>query len=72
MKFNSAATSTESTMVRYFEESIIPFIKAKIRQDITQLDGYDKLVAKIIKAETSNQVFTYEKSISISLKILTG
>ena len=36
-----AATSTESKMVRYFEEGLKPFIKAEIDQDAIYLDNYE-------------------------------
>lgn len=51
MDVDPAALLIEFTMIRYFEESLKPFIKAEINQDITQLDIYDKLVVKAIKAK---------------------
>lgn len=38
-------------MVRYFKESLKPSIKVEINQDATQLDTYEKLVAKVVKAK---------------------
>ena len=51
LKFDPAATPTESTMVRYCEKSLKPSIKAKIDQDASHLDDYKELVAKAVKAE---------------------
>ena len=51
MEFDLAATSTESTIVRYFEEGLKPSIQAKIDQDDSQLVDYEKLIAKVVKAE---------------------
>ena len=51
IKFDPAATFTESTMIRYFEKSLKLSIKAKIDQDATQLDNYEELIAKVVKAE---------------------
>ena len=51
MEFDPAAASTESTMVRYFEKGLKPFIKAEIDQDATHLDDYEELVAKAVRAE---------------------
>ena len=41
----------ESTMVRYFEKGLKPFIKAEIDQDAIQLDIYKKLIVKTVRAE---------------------
>ena len=51
IKFDLAATPTESTIVRYFEEGLKHSIKAKIDQDTTHLDNYEELVAKAVRAE---------------------
>lgn len=51
MEFDSAATPTESTIVRYFKENLKSSIKAKINQDATYLDNYEKLIAKTVRAE---------------------
>ena len=51
MEFDPAAVLTESTIVRYFEESLKPSIQAEIDQDATHLDNYEELVAKAVKAE---------------------
>ena len=51
MEFDLAATSTKSTMVRYFEKDLKPSIKAEIDQDATHLDDYEELIAKALKAE---------------------
>ena len=51
MEFDPAAASTESTMVRYFEEGLKPSIKAEMDQDATHLDDYEELVAKAVRAE---------------------
>ena len=52
MKFNPAATpTTKSTIIRYFEKSLKPSIKAKIDYDATYLDNYERLVAKAVKAK---------------------
>ena len=39
-------------MVRYFEDSLKPSIKAEINQDATHLDNYEELVAKVVRAKT--------------------
>ena len=39
-------------MIRYFEEGLKPFTKAKIDHDATHLDDYEELVAKTVRAET--------------------
>ena len=49
MKFDPAATFIELTMVRYFEESLKPSIKAKINQNVIHLDNYEELIAKAIR-----------------------
>ena len=51
MEFDPAATPTESTMVRYFEEGLKPSIKAKMDQDATYLDNYEELVVKAVRAK---------------------
>ena len=51
MEFDPAATSTELTIVRYFEEGLKPSIKAEMDQDATHLDDYEELVAKAVRAE---------------------
>ena len=51
IEFDPAAASTESTMVRYFEEGLKPFIKAEMDQDAIHLDDYKELVAKAMRAE---------------------
>ena len=38
-------------MVRYFEESLKPFIKTKIDQDNSQLVNYKELVAEGVRAK---------------------
>ena len=38
-------------MVRYFEESLKPSIKAEIDQDATHLDNNKELVSKVVRAE---------------------
>lgn len=38
-------------MIKYFEKSLKPSVKAKINQDTTQLDDYQELIAKAIKTE---------------------
>ena len=51
MKFDPATTPTKSTMVKYFEDSLKPSIKAKMDQDTTHLDNYKELIAKTIRAK---------------------
>ena len=51
IEFDPAAAPTESKIVRYFEEGIKPYIKAKMDQDATHLDDYEELVAKMVRAE---------------------
>ena len=51
IEFDPAATPTESTMVRYFEEGLKPSIKAKVDQDATHLDDYKELIAKAVRVE---------------------
>ena len=49
--FDPVATPTESTIVRYFEEGLKPFIIAEMNQDVFQLDDYEELVAKAMRAK---------------------
>ena len=65
MEFDPATTSTESTMVRYFEKSLKSSIKAEIDQDATYLDNYEELIDKAVKAEakTSLQPSSYIQKI---------
>ena len=51
IEFDLAATPTELTMVRYFEEGLKPSIKAEMDQDATHLDDYEELVSKAVRAE---------------------
>ena len=51
MEFDPAAVFTESTMVKYFEESLKPSIKAEIDQDATYLNDYEELIAKEVGTE---------------------
>ena len=51
IEFDPAATSTESTIVRYFKKGLKPSIKNEINQDATHLNNYKKLVAKAVRAE---------------------
>ena len=51
IEFDTAAASTESTMVRYFEEGLKPSIKAKMNQDAIHLDDNEELVANVVRAE---------------------
>ena len=41
----------KSIIVRYFEEGRKPSIKAKIDQDASNLDDYEELVVKAVRAE---------------------
>ena len=50
IEFDPAAAFMESTLVRYFEKGLKPFIKAKIDQDVSQQLNYGELVAKAIRA----------------------
>ena len=50
MKFDLASAPTESTIVRYFEEGLKPFIKAKINQENSQQVNYEELVVKAVRA----------------------
>ena len=51
IEFDPAVIPTKSMMVRYFEEGLKPFIKAKMDQDATHLDDYEELVAKVVRAK---------------------
>ena len=51
MEFNLAAASTESTMVRYFEESLKLSIKTEMDQNATYLDNFEELVAKAMRVK---------------------
>ena len=51
IKFDPVATPTESTMVRYFEKSLKPSIKAEIDQDAIHLDNYEELIVKAVRVE---------------------
>ena len=65
MESDPAATPTESTMVRYFKNNLIPSIKAKMNQDATHLDNYEELVAKAVraKAKAGLQLSSYVREI---------
>ena len=52
MEFNLTAISTKFIIVRYFEKSLKPSIKAEMDQNATQLVNNKKLVAKAVKAKT--------------------
>ena len=51
LEYDPVATPMEVTIVRYFEESLKPFIKAEMDQDNSQLIDYEELVAKAVRAE---------------------
>lgn len=51
LEFDAAAAPTELTMVRYFEEGLKPSIKAEMDPDAHQLDSFEDLVTKAVKAE---------------------
>ena len=51
IEFNPVAASTESTIVRYFEEGLKPSIKAEKNQDSSHLDDYEGLVVKAIRVK---------------------
>ena len=48
MEFDPSIVSTESTMVRYFEEGLKPSIRDEIDQDT---DDYKELVVKAVRAQ---------------------
>lgn len=50
-KFDTAASLIKLTMVRYFEEDLKLSIKAEIDQDAHQLDSFEDLVTKTVKAK---------------------
>ena len=51
LEFDPVVAPTEVTMVRYFEESLKPSIKAEINQDNSQLINYEELVTKPVRAK---------------------
>ena len=51
IEFDPVAAPTKSTIVKYFEEGLKPFMKAKMDQDATYLDNYEELVAKAVRDE---------------------
>lgn len=51
LEFDATGAPTEPIMVRYFKKGLKPFIKAKINQDAYQLDSFEELVTKVVKAE---------------------
>ena len=56
IEFDSAATLTESTMVRNVEKGLKPFIKAEIDQDAPHLDNYKELIAKAVRVEAQTDL----------------
>ena len=51
IEFDQAAAPTESTMVRYFEKGLKPFIKAEMDKNAIHLDNYEELVMKAVRAK---------------------
>ena len=51
LEYDPVVAPTEVTMVRYFEESLKPSIKAEMEQDDFQLVDYKELVAKAVRAK---------------------
>ena len=41
----------ESSIVKYFEEGLKPFIKAEMNQNASYLDNYEELVAKAVRVK---------------------
>ena len=72
MEFDPAAAPTESTMVRYFEDGLKPFMKAEMDQDATHLDDYEELVAKAVRAEAKADLQTSSYVRETDLQILRG
>ena len=56
-------------MVRYFEEGLKPFIKAKMDQNATHLDDNEELVAKTMrtKAKAGLQPSSYVRKTDIQV-----
>lgn len=51
IEFDLATIPTESTIVRFFKKSLKLSIKAEMNQDVTKLDNYEKVIAKMVRAE---------------------
>ena len=51
IEFDPLTAPTESTMVRYFEEGLKPFIIAEMDQDASHLDDYEELVAEAVRSK---------------------
>ena len=51
MEFDPTVATTESTMVRYFENSLKPTIKVEINQNATYLDNYKELLVKAVRTK---------------------
>lgn len=51
IEFQLVTSFTEFTIVKYFEESLKEFIKAKIDQDAIHLDDYEELAVKVVRAK---------------------
>ena len=72
MKFDPAATLTESTIVVYFEKDLKLSIKAEIDQDATYLDDYKELVAKTVRAKAKAGLQPSSHMRKTDLQILWG
>ena len=72
MEFDPATAPTESTMVRYFEESLKPSIKAEMDQDATHLNDYEELVAKAIRAKAKDSLRLGSYIREADLQVLRG
>ena len=72
MKFDLAAAPTESTMVRYFEESLKPSIKAEIDQNATHLDDYEELIVKTVRAEAKAGLWPSSYIRETDIQVLQG
>ena len=72
IEFDPAAAPIESTMVKYFEKSLKPSIKAKMDQDATHLDNYKELVVKVVRAEAKAGLRLSSYVREADLQVLSG
>lgn len=71
IEFDVVVVSTEFIIVSYFKKGLKPSVKTEIDQNATQLNDYEKLVAKTVKveAETGLWLSSYiQKTIKIASK----
>ena len=72
LEFDSVAVLMEVTLIRYFEEGLKPFIKAKMDQNNSKLVDYEKLIAKAIKVKAKTGLWLRFYMQEIDLNYLQG